>query len=553
MKTRMKKAFILFISVLMTLSLAIGCTATPTTTSTTAATTQGTTAEGTTKEGTQTSEATTEATSTEATNAQDKPDIEIFINPWVGIALEGVDPYRQWLDNLTNANWTLTYASDFNSELITRAAASDMPDLIGFDSSADLFNLYDEGVLLEDWTPYAADMPQTFENMGDTAKMFYTKEGMLTCVTTKPGEQLWAFNIRKDWLTNLNLSMPTTVDELLAVAKAFTFDDPDKNGKDDTFGFTSAGGNGIGEIISLELLYGPLSYYVTADKNVSSYIVDGNLLKFVTLMKQIVDEGIINPDWYTIGWDERKPNLYNGMYGISWYPPEALLTETDGAREGDGVVEGWWEYMPLFDASGNGTGGKLNGQSPFGAIRTVSADAAADEVKMKAIVTFLETTAIPHREYYIFRAGVDIDTFVMKEIGSRVYIDGLAAAKTARKGDGEGQNLGFANYGKIINSYSAEANVVWGTTPEPSQIILNALAMSEMIINAPRHDNTAFLLDLDKDKTADANTVYNEFMINYIQGKTTDYDAFVSKWLQVGGQELLDEAKQQFTDYGVIN
>lgn len=43
-------------------------------------------------------------------------------------------------------------------------------------------------------------------------------------------------SIRKDWLDNLNLEMPKTVDDLYNVMKAFKEQDPDKNGQDDTFG-----------------------------------------------------------------------------------------------------------------------------------------------------------------------------------------------------------------------------------------------------------------------------------------------------------------------------
>lgn len=47
--------------------------------------------------------------------------------------------------------------------------------------------------------------------------------------------------IRKDWLDNLGLSIPTTFDEYMEVLRAFTEDDPDGNGKNDTYGVTAAG------------------------------------------------------------------------------------------------------------------------------------------------------------------------------------------------------------------------------------------------------------------------------------------------------------------------
>ncbi|WP_105616634.1 type 2 periplasmic-binding domain-containing protein [Vallitalea okinawensis] len=47
-----------------------------------------------------------------------------------------------------------------------------------------------------------------------------------------------AFFVRTDWMENLGIEMPTTFDELNDLLYAFTFDDPDGNGKNDTFGVT---------------------------------------------------------------------------------------------------------------------------------------------------------------------------------------------------------------------------------------------------------------------------------------------------------------------------
>lgn len=47
--------------------------------------------------------------------------------------------------------------------------------------------------------------------------------------------------IRQDWLDALGLKAPTNMDEFETVIKAFTEDDPDGNGAQDTYGFTYAG------------------------------------------------------------------------------------------------------------------------------------------------------------------------------------------------------------------------------------------------------------------------------------------------------------------------
>src|SRR5690606_35611206 len=50
-----------------------------------------------------------------------------------------------------------------------------------------------------------------------------------------------ALFIRSDWLENLGLEAPTNWDELVEVATAFTEQDPDGNGIDDTYGLAVPG------------------------------------------------------------------------------------------------------------------------------------------------------------------------------------------------------------------------------------------------------------------------------------------------------------------------
>ncbi|GMQ61630.1 extracellular solute-binding protein [Vallitalea maricola] len=44
--------------------------------------------------------------------------------------------------------------------------------------------------------------------------------------------------IRKDWLDNLGYEIPETLDDYYKILKAFTYDDPDGNGEDDTYGLS---------------------------------------------------------------------------------------------------------------------------------------------------------------------------------------------------------------------------------------------------------------------------------------------------------------------------
>ncbi|MDR1904046.1 MAG: extracellular solute-binding protein [Treponema sp.] len=478
--------------------------------------------------------------------------IEVFMAPWVPTPIEGSDPYKEFIDKLTGAAWNLTYASDFNSEITTRAVAGDMPDLILFDDTRLLFSTYDQGVLIDDWNPHKSSMSTAFQRMGETAITYFTVNGKLVCVSAEPGEQLWGWNIRKDWLEKLGLKTPATPDELFEVLRAFTFNDPDGNGRNDTYGITAAVGGSntaLNELRYLGLMYGPVEYYIS-NNTVTNDFIDGNYKKTLDFVKRLVDAQVIDPDWYTVTWGDRTANLYNGKYGLTWYPPEALISETDWSRK-DGIVEKWWDYLPL--PKGSPEGGKLAPLSPFGQIRTVSASAGRDSSKMAAIAKLLDTACPPNREYYMVRLGVDIDKFPMIEVAGRRYINDDAGTKAgARKGYNEGQNGGLWNWGKIITSYSLLGNGVIGQTPQPDAATVKALEMSQAIMAAPRNPDDRFLLNLNSDNVAQADTVYKEFTIRYILGQTSDYDGFVRQWRASGGQALLDEATQQLRGYGRI-
>lgn len=76
--------------------------------------------------------------------------------------------------------------------------------------------------------------PTTFNPVIHEGKVY----GMAISPNLTEGEVML---IRQDWLDNLNLKAPTTIEEFEAVLEAFTNGDPDGNGAKDTYGFTFSG------------------------------------------------------------------------------------------------------------------------------------------------------------------------------------------------------------------------------------------------------------------------------------------------------------------------
>lgn len=96
--------------------------------------------------------------------------------------------------------------------------------------------------------------------------------------------------IRYDWLENLDLEVPKTFEELATVLTAFTNDDPDGNGEDDTVG-TSYGGvcSGFSTNFGAEAF----TWYRTED-GIEMGFISSRMNDYVKYMKSLIDSGALD-------------------------------------------------------------------------------------------------------------------------------------------------------------------------------------------------------------------------------------------------------------------
>lgn len=490
----------------------------------------------------------------EATGVDEIPKIELMEPGWVNQPTDDNDPFKAFLDETFGVDITLNNTSEFYNEVLTRFATDDPPDIVAFDAGANgegyLRQLYDEGFLVENWYDYEQQIPAWLSAMDDDAERYFTtSDGKLIALAPQPDPNIWGFQIRKDWLDALGLDVPGTPEELFEIARAFTFDDPDNNGKDDTWGLTSAGaGQNVGEIANLKLMWGPNNFYVK-DNEVSHFVIDGTEKAFLDYMRRVVDAGIIEPNWYTIAWSERKAPLFQGALGTAWYPG-VLVTEfvNEGGWEPEDAVK-LWTHMPM--PAGSPEGGKLYPPGFFSRMHTVSANAESDTVKFMKIIELMEGVCFPNPGYYKLRFGVEIDKGKLVDLPGGYKVT-LAGPGSERYRSGE-NFLGAADWGKWHSSRGDLVIFSSGTSEDDipmdvyGQIDLNSGAQAEDTYAPDAH-----YLHLDKTIEGELNTILNEFEYKYITGATDDYDAFVQRWLDAGGQQLLVDAEEQFRQIGLI-
>ncbi|MFD0681371.1 MULTISPECIES: extracellular solute-binding protein [unclassified Paenibacillus] len=116
--------------------------------------------------------------------------------------------------------------------------------------------------------------------------------------------------IRTDWLKKLNLEVPKTTEDLYKVAKAFAEQDPDGNGKKDTFGTSLSfmSGDNIRE------MFGDVGWVVSNDQIVRDW---DRIKEHTVFRKKLYDEGIVDKDFLADkNGAKAEKDWVNGKLGI---------------------------------------------------------------------------------------------------------------------------------------------------------------------------------------------------------------------------------------------
>lgn len=157
---------------------------------------------------------------------------DIYNNVWTRAYKEklGIDLSYMWVVD----------ASQYQQKLTATVMSGDIPDV--FVCNPMLFKmLYDSGLtedLSEIYGTYASGNTKTILEQDRFAIPCGTIEGKimgipLTDASIAGAPILW---LRQDWMGNLNMGAPKSMEDVLLISKKFTDGDPNKSGMDDTTG-----------------------------------------------------------------------------------------------------------------------------------------------------------------------------------------------------------------------------------------------------------------------------------------------------------------------------
>src|SRR5690625_3512342 len=205
-------------------------------------------------------------------------------------------PNVKALGEYTNTELDITFvpSSNYDDRFNITLGSGDLPTIILADKTPSFIQAARDGAFW-DITDYIDD----YENLGqlnDIIRDNISIDGkMYGLPRTRPlGRN--AVTIRKDWLDNLGLDMPETIDEFYEVLKAFTYDDPNQSGEDDTYGTVVT--EWAGPWDQMQIWFGvPNKWGIDDEGNLFPDFMAPEYREALDFFKKLYDEGLVNEDF----------------------------------------------------------------------------------------------------------------------------------------------------------------------------------------------------------------------------------------------------------------
>lgn len=280
----------------------------------------------------------------------------------VGVAYNSDFSWAPGQDAENNDWWDLYKEEGYNMKLMynvdgtqadtkrtTAIASGTYPDLM-FVSGADLVKYAQTGVIasIDDaYETYATDhLKEYISAGGDNALDSAKVNGKLYAIPQVYDNHSAAMMmfIRQDWLDNLGLAMPETMEELKEVAAAFTNNDPDGNGKNDTYGLALCGKDGFTYWSGLQAFFegygaapghwnGQFSFIEKDGKVEWGGALSEEMKAGLTDLQEMYGNGSLAKNFSTMDYNQLLEDIGSGKCGI-WFAPSwgAMVPAIDAMK-----------------------------------------------------------------------------------------------------------------------------------------------------------------------------------------------------------------------------
>ncbi|MDF2648720.1 MAG: hypothetical protein K0Q73_4525 [Paenibacillus sp.] len=337
---------------------------------------------------------------------------------------------------IDRANW--------QQQVNIKLASGEKPDFFGTVDGGfgDFLNYVKQGVIgeipVEKIRKYAPNYSKMVDETDKTAWDVGVVDGKNYGIPKFFGEGgspfIPAYN--EAWLKKIGYNEPPkTLAELEDVMTKFRNDDPDGNGKKDTYGISARGKDTLGSNQIFNTVFASHGVHpaawIVVDGKVQFGFTSEQSRAALKVLNKWYKAGIIDPEFVTDDWNSYRAKFVNGKIGMldqaAWYHNHISgQVGADAAKANMKTVIGKPVIGPMGKMMGIAQGFK---QSPF----AIGADAVKDEKKLEAILKVLDGVATDQEPYMmaIFgEKGTHYDIVDGGPVRKAEYIDPIKAASS---------------------------------------------------------------------------------------------------------------------------
>jgi len=455
-----------------------------------------------------------------------------------------------------NLNVTWVPNASYNDKMTALLAGNDLPQLLVVQGKTPAFVQAAQAGAFWDLTDYINDYPNLKPQESasqlsgvpvNTAQIWQNSSvnGKIYGVFRLRDAMRVAVIIRADWLKNLGLSVPTTTDELYQVAKAFTENDPDGNGKNDTYGLIIPkwpGGYGSASPYDImETWFGaPNNWGVQDGKLVPGFSTDA----FFTAdawIKDMITKGYVNPDFATLDSGSWNDPFVQGKGGIIVDLSSRAGQLMSTFKTNDPTNYGQYVTMEgnLIGPGGTRLSYPTTGYNGFIAIPKSS---VPDEAHLRAVLTVLDKMNSPEGQIAI-NNGIEGVNFQVQDSQFAVGLTDPASVQVITA-----DALSMGQLGMQVNGYQAYTSLPAGQ-PELDlynlRMSIHARDSAGTVVNDP---TLPLVSSVATELGPTLNNIVPDARIKYFSGQLDDagFKAEIQKWFDQGGQKIVDDMNQLY-------
>lgn len=431
----------------------------------------------------------------------------------------------------------------YNEQLFLKISAGEIPDVIYTESPGQLAQLAQQGVIAElpeeeirsgmpNYAPMLDELDPSLWTFG-----LYNGKSYGVPFAWPIGNLPFLSGYNGNWLKKIGYDAPPkNVAEFEDVLRKFRNEDPDGNGKKDTYGISAAGADRR----NFTSVFGAFRTRPDwmADENgvVSNGIISDKTREAFRLLQKWYGEDLIDKEFITKNAQDAHNDFYNGKVGIrDWMsfqfdPTVGILGVAFAASNpNDEIVVG----KPLDGPEGPGTAFSYGAKQGFVAM---GKQVEADPVKKAKIYELLHALSTDESTFLLASFGIEGKHYDLK--------DGRAVSRPEFASEANKLSIGA---GLFYGMYTQKSKLM-EKHDYPESSLAFAAKMDEGM-EGRKVNAVLWSVPEVSTKYPDLGKLEEDAILKFITGKwnlDSDFDAFVDKWKKSGGQAITDAINEKY-------